>query len=174
MEPKQRKLRNNLLMSGTALIAVVVLDAIKLVLYWLLDPVLRETLDNLLATDNSAGWTLAIIIGATVLEVIIGCFIGLSARAEAKGKKRNLFYVILSIIMVVWLVVSTIFTLIEVFSTEITAYSVFDAVVSTALTIVVIYALIDVSICSLKNRKLNKENENADINKTNTNEEVVA
>lgn len=159
MESKQRKLLSNLLMSGTALIVVALLDAIKLVLYFAVDPTYRYILETIFSADQTLGWTIVGLLGGgTVLEVLVGCYIGFSARAEAKGGKRNIFYVVVAIIMAIVLSISSVSIFIESFLSQITVFSVIEALVSFGFSAVVVYSLVDIIISSIKNRKINKEN----------------
>lgn len=170
MEPKQRKLLNNLLISGTALIAFALLDAIKLVISWVVDPIQRFILEIIFTENPIFGWVfVGLIAGLTLLEVIIGCFIGFSARAEAKGRKRNLFYVIVAIIMAAVLLLSSIMTLIGPLLSEFDVFSFIYNLVSAGLSSVVVYSLVDIVICSFKNRKINKETMAANQKFINTN-----
>ncbi len=161
MEPKQRKLLNTLFTSGTALVVFVLLDAVKLLVYFILDPTPRYVLELIFADNPAVGWIfIAFVGGVTLLDIAVSCFIGFSARSEAKGKKRNIFYVVVAIIWAIIVVCGSVFTLIDAFFEAPTISSIFDVVVSTAISAVVVYVLIDIVICSLKIRKINKENKN--------------
>ena len=174
MESKQRKLKNNLFISGTALISVALLDVIKVILYFILDPAQRYVLKEVIMQNQiSEGALIGMIVGILALEVALSFFIGLSARAVAKGKTKNALYIVVAIIFAIVLFAGCIFYFIDLFLSEITLLSVIEVVVSNVFSAVVIYCLFDICICSLKIRKVNGQNGNVDTKDINADEGVL-
>ncbi|MBR1925856.1 MAG: hypothetical protein IJ837_03265 [Clostridia bacterium] len=174
MESNQRKLLSNFLISGTAVIVFSLLDAIKLVIYFVVDPMWRFVIEDIFNTNQELAWiNFLLIFGFTIIEAILGCFVGFSARAEARGKRRNIFYVVVAIITAVVLGISSIFAIIQAFLYEISALSIIEAFISAGFSFVVVYALVDIIICSLKIRKLKKQDNGSKNDNKQKNEEVM-
>ena len=158
MNSEQRKLQNTLSISGLALIAFCALDVLKFVLYWFLNQNAYETIKILLDEAPAAAQTLLFIIfGYILVEILLSVFVGLFARSEGKGKKRNIFYVIVAIFMVIYLLATGIYTIVYCFLDTITLESIFDSFISAFVDFTVVFVLIEIISSSLKLRKKTKK-----------------
>lgn len=158
MNSEQRKLQNTLSISGLALIAFCALDVLKFVLYWFLNQNQYEIIKSLFdEAPNAATILLLILFGYILLEILFSVFVGLFARSEGKGKKRNIFYIIVAIFMAVYLLGSGIFTIVYCFLDTITFDSIFDSFISAIVDFTVVFVLIEIITSSLKLRKKAKK-----------------
>lgn len=92
MEAKTRKIKVNLITLGTAVIVFCVWTVVKLLITYLF-----------IGTESSAELTgeqtvisNIILWGSIAVSFLLNCYVGLSARALGKGKKKNSFFLVVA------------------------------------------------------------------------------
>ncbi len=159
-----RHKKDNLIISGIALMVIGVWDIVKFAMAIILNP--KMLLDAVKDAGIEPGQEvvgevifLIIFIVLLLFDLGIRCFIGLSARAEGRGKKKGWLYLIIAVLMAC-LLLSAIYT---------SAYSLFNDVekalpdswdsiaASSLLDILSVIAIVDIIISSVTVKKIRKK-----------------
>ena len=159
-----RHKKDNLIISGIALMVVGVWDIVKFAMAIILNP--KMLLDAVKDAGIEPGQEvvgevvlLIIFIVLLLIDLSIRCFICLSARAEGRGKKKGWFYLIVAVLMAL-LLLSSLYT---------SAYSLFNDVekvlpdswdsiaASSLLDILSVIAIVDIIISSVTVKKIRKK-----------------
>ena len=156
MEKQLRKKQNMLGISGIAVIVFGIWSIAKLVINALYMPERISKFFNASEGGVSDPVEDTIVFVAVLIIVAIDLglrlLVGLSARAESKGKKKSIFYLIVAII----LVLSSVFSIIVTFQSFF-ADSIFDTIIAIFLDLTSILALCDVITSSFGIRSLKKK-----------------
>ena len=96
MGAKTRRLENNLMTVGTGVAAFGVWAFVK---YILTAFVLNEEIED--SMEPSRLKVIYIFVfSLTLLDFLMRCFIGFSARAEGKGKNKGVFYLVITVLLI--------------------------------------------------------------------------
>ena len=90
METKVRRTQDNLFIMGTSVIVFGLWDLIKFTVYFFVNS------DEIKQASGEKYFMLSVIVVWTIFFVsfLLRCFIGFSARAEGKGKRKSILYLI--------------------------------------------------------------------------------
>ena len=156
MEKQLRKKQNMLGISGIAVIVFGIWNIAKMVIYSISTP---DGLSKLLGVsgngpaENAArAILLGILIFIALIDIGLRLLVGLSARAESKGKKKSIGYLIVAIFLALGSVISIFMTFGSFF-----ANSVFDTVISILVELTSLLVLCDVIVSSFGIRSLKKK-----------------
>lgn len=157
MERKIRKLQNNLLISGYAVIAFGLWSILKAVFYVFLKP---EYFDDMfewaeLAEFGELGRKVAyfIIFFALVVDTLLRLFVGRRAIKESKGKKVSAFYLLVTAVLMAFSAGS----LVTLFSPDNYSFSITDTIVSGVVELTALFIFCDLFYSSVTVRKLRKK-----------------
>ena len=154
MERKVLKLRSNLKISGIAIIALGIWDVIKTII----NAFLRKTSEE--SDDSVILLIMMIIIMAIVIIISIGLriFIGYNAISEGLGKKKSIFYVVLSFFPLVMNILDCFYY----FSSPIVDDYLSTIIVSLIIELTSVFVFINMIISAIRirglNNKIQKEN----------------
>lgn len=152
MEKKLRKYRNTLVVSGTGVVLFGAWSIVKTLMYFTMAPVFAQALMEFSMDD---GVTEALVLKifwfligfVLVIELSVRAYIGLSAVAEGKGKKKGYVYVLLA----VWLWIQQLVFLVQGLAT---AQYVTDSLLDTAVTLIVdltsMYTMMEMIVSSVR------------------------
>lgn len=156
VEKELRKKQNRLGISGIAVIAFGLWNIAKVVINAVSSPdgfhrIMKDTGLSSLKSDEA---TLLLVVLLVVLAIDLGLrfLVGFSARAESKGKKKSIFYLIVAAVLLAGSVISIITIFASFF-----ADSVFDTIIAIILELSSILALLDVIVSSAGIRALKKK-----------------
>ena len=96
MGAKTRRLENNLMTVGTGVAAFGVWALVK---YILTAFVLNEEIEDSME-PSSLKVIYIFVFSLTLLDFLMRCFIGFSARAEGKGKNKGVFYLVITVLLI--------------------------------------------------------------------------
>ncbi|MBQ8468376.1 MAG: hypothetical protein IJ542_01320 [Clostridia bacterium] len=158
MEAKKRKYQSILLLSGTALIVFSMWDILKIIFSFVFSPT-QQFIIMALFDFNEQTIIYAIIIFAllALIEFLINLFIALSAKAEARGKKKSVFYLVVLCILLAVFVANFVSSLIIYIPAITDILSAIDAIIMSAVSFASIFALTEILISSIGLRKINKK-----------------
>ena len=150
MGAKIRRTQDNLYVLGTSVIVFGMWNLLKFAIYFFVSPseIKKETGDE--------NYFIAVIVLWSMFFVsfLLRCFIGFSARAEGKGKRKSVFYLVLAgIIALVYC------TLIAFEAAYFIAEHnhIFTSVVTLIIDVTSLVFLIELMVNSIKIRKLRKD-----------------
>ncbi len=152
MERELRRRRNELYNLGTGVLAFGLWSVVKTLMYLLLTPpdlkayTLSPELRNHLAL-----LLVCFILLTTLAELGIRAYIGLSARAEGLGKRRNMTYVVLAFCQVTASLFMSVFFLTQMESAE---RGRLDTIVSMAVDTSSTIILAEMAFTALKVKKI--------------------
>ncbi len=150
-----RKYQNTLSISGIAVIAFGVWSVLKMLIFFSIN---RDLFTSEIAasSDNEELPLYAVVIALIIfiaLYIFLHLYIGLTARSEARGKKRGYFYLILTSVYLVISYISYINT-----ASASSAGDNLDTILSSGIVdLTVIYVFFEVIINSLRVKKLKKK-----------------
>lgn len=148
---QMRRLQDTLIVAGAGVVAFSLWSMVKTAMFLALtdDAQLLELLGLDIPTVNILYITAGVIV---VIDLAIRTYVGLSARAEGRGKRKSPVYLIVAAICAVLNAYSAIAI---VLGSSVTV-SVLDAVISIAIEATSLLALILVIYCSVRLRALRK------------------
>lgn len=147
MEQKLRKYQSILGISGIATIVFGVWGIIKTILFMVLDPYRIDgfTIDIKAMYLQFIIWVIVYV----VIDLFLRVFVGLSARAESKGKKTSILYLIFAGI----LIIVSLFWIIRTFLL-IKEIDLMDILASVIIDLISLFALTETLIYGIKLKKL--------------------
>ena len=147
MEQKLRKYQSILGISGIATIVFGVWGIIKTILFMVLDPyrIDGSTIDIKAMYLQFIIWVIVYV----VIDLFLRVFVGLSARAESKGKKTSILYLIFAGI----LIIVSLFWIIRTFLL-IKEIDLMDILTSVIIDLISLFALTETLIYGIKLKKL--------------------
>lgn len=149
MDAQKRKLEINLITLGTGVILFGLWTFIK----FAVTTILFGTQIDAAVEENEMGILKYILWGAAIIEFLIRCYIGFSARAEGKGKHKRILYLIPTVIYILLYAASVFVELYALFTVTQDNFSVFVTLVIDVTSTVF---LTEVLLYSVKLRKLKK------------------
>ena len=153
MQAKLRKYRNHLATSGLGVIAFAIWTIVKVFLYSVLPSEnAGETLFTDGFDDNVLVIAIIILLALVVIDIGIRVFVGLSARAHARGKKKSLLYVIVTILLLVSSLINTYFMF-----TNISEYTIIGVIANLLFELSSVLVMLMLVISSLKVRSIEKK-----------------
>lgn len=156
MERELRRFQNNLLISGYAVIAFGIWSILKAVFYVFLEPDYFEGMVGWAELDEfGMGVVYFLIFFLLVIDMLLRLFIAGRAIKEAKGKKTGTFHLYLTGI----LVLSSLVSLVTVFSPDNYVYSISDTVVSVVVELTSVYIFVELIYSSIMIRTISKKKE---------------
>lgn len=155
---KVRRLQDTLTIAGTAVIGFSVWSLAKIALF--LAFVDEETIRQLiqlfgLKIDSTVLVTYASVLIIALVDMGFRAYVGLSARAEGRGKKKSPFYLVIAAIAAI----GNSSSLIGIAMTTSFASSALNMLVTIAIETTAIAALILVIYSSIRLRQINKKAE---------------
>ncbi len=155
---KVRRLQDTLTIAGTAVIGFSVWSLAKISLF--LAFVDEETIRQLiqlfgLKIDSTVLVTYASVLIIALVDMGFRAYVGLSARAEGRGKKKSPFYLVIAAIAAI----GNSSSLIGIAMTTSFATSALNMLVTIAIETTAIAALILVIYSSIRLRQINKKTE---------------
>lgn len=156
MEKELRKQQNILGISGLAVIAFGLWSLLKMIVFAIATPGgFSEVIGiGTVETDGELGLSVYVIAAviALLVDFAVRFLIGFSARAESKGKKKSIFYLLAAGFLVLLSVMSIITTFTTLFVS-----SLLGGVVAIIVELTSLFAYLEVIISSVKCRKLRKK-----------------
>ena len=150
MEAKIRRTQDNLFVLGTSVIAFGLWNLIKFAVYFFVNS------DDIKQAAGEKYFILSVILIWTIFFVsfLLRCFIGFSARSEGKGKRKSIFYLICTgIIMLVYFLIIVF----EIFYFIVEFQHLLTMIVTLIIDITSLVFLIELMINSIRIRKLRKD-----------------
>lgn len=152
LQVRKRRLQDTLIIAGDGVIAFSAWALVKSALFLMLAD--EGRMNQLFGSiDEELKVYVFVIVGIMVcIDLAVRVFVGMSARAEARGKKKGVFY----------LVVAVLAGLVNAYSAVVTtlgmAYTLssFDTVVTVAVELTAFVAVATVVYCSVRLRSLDK------------------
>lgn len=150
MGAKIRRTQDNLYVLGTSVIVFGMWNLLKFTIYFFVssDEFKKETGDEKFFIAVILLWSMLFI------SFLLRCFIGFSARAEGKGKRKSVFYLVLAGIIA--LVYCTVIPFeVAYFIAE--HNHIFTSVVTLIIDVTSLVFLIELMVNSIRIRKLRKD-----------------
>ena len=150
LEAKNRRTEDNLFVLGTSVMAFGLWNLIKFTVYFFVNA------EDIKQVAGEKYFMFAVIITWTIffISFLLRCFIGFSARAEGKGKRKNVFYLVLTGIIIFVNLTLIIFETVY-FSTQLEY--IFTMIVTLIIDITSFMLLLELMINSIRVRKLRKD-----------------
>ena len=158
--PEQEQLRKNrdmLVGSGTGVILFAIWSVVRTIMTFFISagPIASPSMEGDLE-DVSGSW-MAVFVLALIfflaIEVGLRLYIGLSARAEGKGKKKTVLYIVLACILIPIYIAGIVMSVINMPGNE---RGVFDNIISLAVEITSVGAFIELVVSGIRVKKLQK------------------
>ena len=149
---KLRRYQTNLNISGLGVIAFGGWGLLKVILLLLMDPkAIREAAGMEMGETVNIGTFTAVLLLFVLFDFAFRFYIGFSARREAKGKKKNIIYLVIAFLLLIASVISIIIGLVQIsFDT------IFDTIVVMVVEITSALATLELVISAIQVRKLRK------------------
>ncbi|MCR5653137.1 MAG: hypothetical protein K6F88_04980 [Ruminococcus sp.] len=150
MEAKIRRTQDNLFVLGTSVIAFGLWNLIKFTVYFFFNS------DDIKQAVDEKYFIFSIIVTWVMffISFLLRCFIGISARAEGKGKRKSVLYLVFTgIIMSVYFLIIVFETFFFIFQLE----HIFTMVVTLIIDITSFMFLLELMINSIRIRHLRRE-----------------
>ena len=150
MEAKIRRTQDNLFVLGTSVIAFGLWNLIKFTVYFFFNS------DDIKQAVDEKYFMFSIIVTWVMIFIsfLLRCFIGISARAEGKGKRKSVLYLVFTgIIMSVYFLIIVFETFFFIFQLE----HIFTMVVTLIIDITSFMFLLELMINSIRIRHLRRE-----------------
>ena len=159
-QAKKRRLQDTLSIAGSAVIAFSVWSLAKIGLFLMLanEKAVREILsvvsDSLSDVNGAKLVTVVYVVLAVIalIDLVVRGYIGMSARAEGRGKKKPPVYLVIALI-VAMMNASSILAIAKGSSFSM---SPFDMIVTIAIEATATAALVLVIYCSIRLRRMDK------------------
>lgn len=137
-ESELRRHQDNLVTIGSGVVTVGVVSMLQLILYFYVN--LSEIRNLMPAEENDTylNFVMAITFGMALIGMLMRAYIGFSARAEGKGRKRGFFYVVLAGLIALLDVCLTVFGLIQLADPTVFALDMFVTVVFFTVSVITI------------------------------------
>lgn len=150
MDAKIRKLENNLVTVGSGVVIFSLWSLLRMIVYFI---VLGDTLlVNL--TPLEILFAMTFIWGVIIIDCVIRCFIGLSARSEGYGNKKRLVYVVLACIV---FVNYTLLFAMEIVFIVLDSFDLVTLVVTIVIDLTSNLFVLDMIVSSIRLRRLRKQ-----------------
>ena len=155
MERELRRNQNIMIIFGTGVIAFGVWSILKAGFYFLLsrDEFMRMLELSPLEEDRYY-IAYAGIVGFLLLDLVVRLYVGLSARAEGKGKKKGLFYVILCGFHTMSAIVLLVSSIVE---SVVSRESILDMVVALVVELTSLLTMVGLIRACLQTKKLSRQ-----------------
>ena len=152
LQARKRRLQDTLTIAGAGVIAFSVWGIAKATLFFALSD--EGQVRQMFAIEESIPlMAVFILTGVVVLiDLIVRAYVGFSARAEGRGKKKSPFYLIVAAIAAL----VNAFSVVTVLLGTAGSLSFADAVVSFVIEATAFVALVMVIYCSVRLRRLGK------------------
>lgn len=154
-----RHYRDLLRSSGTGVLMFAVWSLVRTVMTMIISR--KEGIDALLSSETGGIIDVSVVplviisfIVLVAIELGIRLFVGLSARAEGNGKKKNMVYIIVACIMIPIYIVGIVFGIISATGG---ASGVLDTVISLCVETTSVLAYIELVISGIKVKRLTKQ-----------------
>lgn len=158
MQRELRKYENSLSVSGLVVILFGLWSVLKLGLRLVFSTLglMNPTEDTIVDPEIQKGFLyLAIaILAVLILELGLRLYIGLTARAESRGKKKTVVYLIIAVLLAAYSVYSLV-ALIRSFA----AVDFFESLVSVLVELSGLFALAELIFSSIKVKQIRKKME---------------
>lgn len=157
MQKELRKNENRLAVSGLAVIAFGLWSIVKSVIRIFVSG--RKELDEVFGADNPGVDTLflylvLISLAFMLLELGLRIYVGLTARAESRGKKKTVVYLILSVLLAALSVYGIVSILQSGYSQSLP-----DLVISLLVELTSLFATAELFYSAVKVKQLRKQTE---------------
>ncbi len=154
MEKELRKKQSILGISGAAVIAFGIWSIVKsLIVSLASENGFSESFGISQSMDPSErALSITVTIVLIVIDLGLRVLIGLSARAESKGKKKSAFYLVVAAILILYSLLGIVFLAVGLLSG-----SVLSGIVSIVVECTSLFALIEVIVSSVGVRRLRKK-----------------
>lgn len=153
MESNIRKLENSLVTIGTGVVILSLWTLFKIILYMIVYlGEIKDVLGTLPHTE--AAFVIVLIAAAVVIELVLHCFVGLSAIGEGRGKRKRPVYLIVTGFIIVLYLAAILLELSLLFFFK--AISLTFAV-SMVIDVTSTGLIIDMFVASVRLRKLKKQ-----------------
>jgi len=140
-----RRYRNTMTVSGMGTIAFGIWSIIKTMMYFLFDP---ADIQKLFADTGAEQWkvfSIIIVFFLLAVDLSLRCFVGLSAAAEGKGKKRGNLYVIVAMFMTLF----SIFSMVSSFIPSTYFFSMTDRIITIIVEFTSLMAMLELIISAI-------------------------
>jgi len=155
-QAKIRRIQHTLSIAGSGVFAFCVWSLAKISLFLSLvdESTLQTTLCNLLGIDSDTlmNGVYATIVAIIIIDLVVRIYVGMSARAEGRGKKKGSFYLVVAAIAALANISSLVFI---AFSTSLTLFPL-DMVISIAVEATAVAALVLVIYSSIALRRMSR------------------
>ncbi len=155
---KLRRYSDRLATAGTGVMLFAIWSIIKSIMQVSVGGDFEKNLSEISDGGEAAAGALVLVyvfIFATMaLEVGVRIFIGMSGRAEGKGKKKSIVYIVLACILIPLYVIGIIYSIMNMSYIE---NSVMDTIVTLAVDITSLSALIELVFSGIRVKSLRKK-----------------
>lgn len=159
---KERRVSDILVSSGTGVIFFGLWSVVKTILQIILSQQSIASFANVedVALDGTFDATTYVIISAILAFVMLGIdlglrlYAGLSARADGRGKKKSIAYIIVAFVLIALGVISVVSTIISVSYLEGT---IIDKVVTLIVDITALLALVELVISGIRLKRIRRK-----------------
>ena len=158
MTAKERRLLNTLYISGSALIAFGILVVVKFAVEWGTEEMYILLIQMFLEVNPPLAIVfISLTAGVMILEFFLCLYIGLSAKADSRDKKKGIFYIVVAFIMMAIMIVSVALTIFLIITSPFEVFYLLENLVYIGVGITVIFCLLQIITSSIKKRKLHKK-----------------
>lgn len=159
---KIRRTKDILISSGTGVIMFAVWSVVRTLLNFTL---LRKNNDDIFSEISAEtgmrpdggvilGASIAIVLAVLAVEVGLRIYVGLSARAEGKGKNKGNAYLVIAFIMIPIYISGIIMSIVNVATAK---GSVVDMTVTVIVEITSLFAYIELALSAVKLKKMKRQ-----------------
>ena len=156
MDVTMRRLENNLTTLGMSLVVFSLWTLVKTALtFYLLDDEIEQV-----ATGTVKLLVIGIVMAIVGLAVLLQCWVGLSARAQGRGKRKRIVYVVVACIIAfidALAIVAEIYGMFTMFESDLLSMA-----VSLVIDVTLEVFMIEMIVSSIQLRRLKKQTNIAD------------
>ncbi len=155
VETRLRRLKHNLVIDGTAILAFGIWSVIKSIIYLITEPAAEPAIVPEVIPDVYELvmiFLTVIVMIIMIIDLAMRVFVGLSARSEGKGKKRRYVYLGFTVILILLSILS-IYENIRTISSR----SVPDVVAAIIVELTALYFMLDLFISGIRVKTLEKK-----------------
>lgn len=150
-----RRYRNSMGISGIGVILFGVWNIVKSILYFMFDNPVKDMLMGYFEGGEIGTIVFIFTISIILFDMILRLIVGLSAYAEARGKKKGKGYIVVGSLMLVFQLIILILSL-GLFDSKQGAETIIDEAVTFIVDATAAYALFDTVYSSIKLKMIRK------------------
>ena len=155
MEREIRRNQNNLIILGTGVLAFAVWTVVRSLIQYMLQSTEIKNLVSGMVAEDQVNWVMTVIVIIIVVtlavDLILRMIVGFSARAEGKGKKKRLGYLVAAVILIVVHVLNiSQYIMLVIADTE----QIMECIIGAIIEVTSVITLLQLIIASVRFKKL--------------------